>query len=198
MRLAPGEMAIFGYGSLLSQRSMELTLGKAYAKARIPCGLEGWRRSWDVMMPNRNFYEPTPEGEFVPHNIIYLNVRESPGETVNGVLYVVDQAELEGFDRREWIYDRMDVTSALRGVHLEGPACVYVGKQAWIVPAQPSRTFAAVRQSYLDIIEQGLVDLGQEARALYERSTDPVPGHLVFADRKRGDTHSTLADARQS
>jgi hypothetical protein len=197
IQLKPGEMAMFGYGSLLSQRSMELTLGKPYERSPVPCSLEGWRRSWDVMMPNKSFYEVTSDGgEFIPKNIIYLNVTRVRGDAVCGLLYVVDRAELEGFDRREWIYDRIDVSEAVRGVRLEGPACVYVAKPEWLIRTPPSRQLAALRQSYLDIIESGLADLGPEFRAEYERSTEPVPYHLVFADRKRGDTNPALAEGR--
>jgi hypothetical protein len=179
---------MFGYGSLLLQRSMEMTLGKTYDRPRALAWLDGWRRSWDVFMPNSNFYQPLDDGagEFVPQNIVYLNVRPSSGDSVNGVLYVVDAMELEGFDRREWIYDRVTITSALRGVRIEGgDACVYVAKPEWVTPEGCTRDRAALRQTYLDIVETGLMELGAEFRSGYDASTDAVPRHLVFADQRR-------------
>ena len=190
LRLSNGQAAIFGYGSLLSQRSMELTLGRPYTGPRVACALSGWRRSWDVIMPNTTFFAEEHGSEFVPEHIIYLNVRPSSGAPANGVLYVLGLDELEAFDRREWIYDRRAVTSSLRGVVVEaGEAYVYVAKAEWTLDDNRPRSWAALRQSYLDIVEQGLNELEAEVgggfREAYEQSTDAVPSSLIFADRKR-------------
>src|SRR5262249_41392531 len=160
---------------------------KSYEGPRAIAWIEGWRRSWDVFMPNNAFYERLHDGsEFVPKNLIYLNVRQSLGESVNGVLYVVETTELAGFDRRGWIYDRVIINSALRGVTIEGgDACVYVAKREWTLTESCTRDDAAVRQTYLKIIEEGLAELGSEFRAGYDQSTDAAPSHLLFADRKR-------------
>jgi cation transport regulator ChaC len=186
INLRPGQIAMFGYGSLLLQRSMELTLGQSYLHICVPCALVGWRRSFDVIMPNRSFYEPLEEAEFVPQHIIYLNVRPSSQDIVNGLLYVLEQEQLEAFDQREWIYDRRLVTSELTGVTLRGgDAYVYVAKPEWYLNSGDTRERAALRASYLKMIEDGLEELGQEFRTQYEKSTDPVPAHLIFADRRR-------------
>lgn len=185
--LGEGQMLIFGYGSLLLPGSMESTLGKAYDKPRYPCKLKGWRRSWNVYMPNRSFYEPTAHGEFTPLNIIYLNVTPSPHETVNGVLYLVDAEELEAFDRREWVYSRRPIKQELVGINVQGgQAFVYIGKPEWLLdPDNTAREQAAIRRSYLHMVEEGLNTLGPAFRASYERSTDPVPSQLVFSDRRK-------------
>jgi len=182
--LARDQHAIFGYGSLLSKPSMERTLGRQYNEEPAICAVAGWRRSWDVFLPN--------EGKFVdergrpPDKIIYLNVRRAPGTPVNGVLYVVGAAALAGFDSREWVYNRVDITDALGGVEVRGGgAWMYVGKPEFVVAA-PQRPEYAVRRTYLDIVEQGLLDLGREFRAGYEASTDAVPEGLLIQDRLAG------------
>jgi len=189
LALSKGHTVIFGYGSLLLQRSMELTLGRRYEQPRFPCALRGWRRSWNVYMPNRNFYESGPDGEFVPRNIVYLNLSPAGGETVNGVLYVVDPAALAALDRREWVYDRRSIARDLVGVTVGGSdASVYVGKPEWTLDlAATRRESAGLRQSYLGLIEESLTTLGTDFRAAYERSTNPIPHNLVFDDRKRED-----------
>src|SRR5690348_14194361 len=102
--LRSNETALFGYGSLISIASLERTLGRSYDGPYLPCVLQGWRRSWNVSMPNQNtFYAETPQGRMWPEQIIYLNIREAGGGQVNGMLFVVDHNELEAFDRREWI-----------------------------------------------------------------------------------------------
>jgi cation transport regulator ChaC len=188
--LLPGQIAMFGYGSLLLQRSMEQTLGHVYSQICVPCELIGWRRSFNVMMPNRSFYEPvdgTEEAALIPKHIVYLNIRPSNQDRVNGLLYVLKSDQIESFDAREWIYDRYEVTSALKGVTLRGgSAYAYVGKPEWCInPEAEIRDHAALRSSYMQIVEEGLRELGQGFRAQYEQSTDSLPTHLLFADSRR-------------
>lgn len=186
---------MFGYGSLLLQRSMELTLGYPYSRKPVPCLLEGWRRCWDVIMPNQNFYEVREDGEFIPQNIIYLNVRPAVGDAANGLLYVLEPEELAAFDRREWVYERRAVGSAIKGVAVEGgEVYAYVAKPEWSLAPGQAREWAALRASYLAIIEEGLVQLGAGFRSHYESSTDATPMDLIFNDRKREGTHPLLAD----
>jgi hypothetical protein len=189
IELRPGQTAMFGYGSLLLPRSMEMTLGHPYPNGWVPCALAGWRRSFDVIMPNRSFYELLEEGEFIPQHIVYLNIRPSNEDIMNGLLYILEPEQLEGFDEREWIYDRILITPALRGVTLHGgDAYVYVAKPEWYLKPEDTRKRAALRASYLAMIEEGLKELGQEFRTQYEQSTDPVPTHLVFVDQRRKGT----------
>jgi cation transport regulator ChaC len=179
--LKDGEQAVFGYGSLLSKRSMEKTLGRSYQEPPAICSITGWRRTWDVFMPNNGKF--IDEQGAAPKNIIYLNIRETLGASVNGVLYVVPAATVSEFDAREWVYNRMDATKLLSGVEVRGgPAWVYVGKPEFLVET-PQRTDYAVRQTYINVVEEGLADLGREFRAEYEASTDAVPRHLLIHDR---------------
>ncbi len=99
--LTRGETALFGYGSLCSVASLERSLGRHYEGPFVRCEVEGWRRSWDVGMPNRAFFLETPEGRVYPEHILYLNVKPAPGCLLNGVLFVVNDAELE-LRRQKW------------------------------------------------------------------------------------------------
>lgn len=183
LQLNDGEAALFGYGSLLSVRSMERTLGRAYQRPFIPCELRRWRRTWDIAMPNQVFYAETPTGLMYPENILYLNVCRDSHADLNGILFVVNTNELEAFDRREWIYDRENVTSDLCGVTLRGgDAYLYVGKPQYTLRGVMNQTRAAVRRTYLEIVEAGLSELGDPFRLGYERSTDPVPISLIIDD----------------
>jgi hypothetical protein len=195
--LAPGQVAMFGYGSLLLQSNMELTLGHPYVRTAMPCKIRNWCRSWDVMMPNRNFYEQTLGADFIPKHIIYLNLRPQPGMLLNGLLYVLEPEEMDSFDQREWIYDRHAVSTALDDIVVEGgPAYAYVAKPEWRFPPDVARTWAALRRSYVNIIEEGLASLGAEFKALYAQSTDPLPLSLVFEDRRRDGLHPSPTNTR--
>ena len=183
IHLGPGRHAIFGYGSLLSMPSVERTLGHPYGGPFVVCGLEGWRRCWDVAMPNRTFFTRIGDESVFPREILYLNIRRAPEETMTGVVFVVSDDELAAYDRRESVYDRVAVADALRGVTVEdGEAWTYVGKPEYIRRGVTSWRDAAVRASYLDIVNSGLTALGPDTRTRYEQSTDPVPQHLIFAD----------------
>lgn len=184
LRLGDDECALFGYGSLLSIRSLERTLGRCYTGPLFVCWLEEWRRSWDVAMPNSDFYADLPSGRIYPEHILYLNIHRSPSSRVNGVLFVVNREELANYDSREWIYDRVDVTSELSGVTIaSGRAHTYVAKEEHLMMSVTSPQYAAVRATYLEILENGLEDLGEDFRAKFEASTDPVPKHLIIPDR---------------
>lgn len=181
-----GEAAVFGYGSLLSIESLELTLGHRYTGLFQPCWLKGWRRTWDIIVPNaRRFYAELANERMYPDNIIYLNIRLSPGDLVIGVLFVVNEEDLFSYDGREWIYNRQEISEALSGVTLTGgPAFVYVGKSEYRLGTANSPCYAAVRATYLDTIETGLRALGEEFRLHYQSSSDPVPQHLIINDRR--------------
>jgi cation transport regulator ChaC len=198
LQLQNGESAIFGYGSLLLKSHMELTLGRPYNGPFVSCFLQGWQRSWDVIMPNTTFYTETPSGPMKPGHIVYLNVRPNADNLLNGVLFVVRPEELTAFDQREWIYDRRTITQDLRGIAITGgDAYVYVGKPERILPPGLTREHGAVRRTYLDIIEKALRAWGPDFRAQYDASTEVAPQHLVMDDRKIGDGTEPLLAERQ-
>ena len=179
--LLPGQSAILGYGSLLSIRSLERTLGRTYDGPFVPVELKGWRRTWDAAMPNKKFYTEFNGTRMYPETILYLNVARDAGTILNGILFVVNDAELASFDDRESIYDRVDITD---GVPLTGGrAYVYVCRPEYTAKDITSPRKGAVRATYIDIVETGLKELGSEFRAGYERSSDPVPRELVIGDR---------------
>src|SRR3954454_16888931 len=146
IRLAKGEAGIFGYGSLLLQSSMETPLGRPYTGERHVCGLRGWRRRWNILYPEPSYYLEKPDGQrCYPENILYLNIERDEG-SLNGVMYIVSEADLPDFDRWEWVYDRVDVTCDLLGCELEGgSAWAYTGKPEHILTASAPVEHAAVR-----------------------------------------------------
>jgi len=184
VRLPPGQVALFGYGSLFSIRSLERTLGRHYEGPYVTCAVRGWRRTWDIAMPNSRFYWETESGKTYPRSIIYLNVHRDPGRLLNGVLFVVDPRDLANFDQRESIYDRVEISSELERVRVEsGPAYVYAGRPEYLVENVQSPEIAAVRATYVEILEDGLRAHGPQFRAEYEASSDPAPGWLVIEDK---------------
>jgi gamma-glutamylcyclotransferase (GGCT)/AIG2-like uncharacterized protein YtfP len=183
LHLEPGQSAVFGYGSLLSIRSLERTLGRAYDGPFLQVELPGWRRSWDAAMPNKKFYAELNGRQTYPETILYLNVVEDPDSILNGILFIVSASELESFDERESIYDRLDVTDQLSIPVSGGRAYVYVCRPEHTLREASSPAYGAVRATYIDIVETGLRELGDSFRAGYERSSDAIPLHLIIQDR---------------
>lgn len=183
LNLRAGEAAIFGYGSLLSNASLEKTLGRDYKRADYLCKLVGWRRSWDIAMPNETFFTNFESERIYPSAIIYLNVMRDKARSLNGNLIIVTEDEIRLLDEREWIYDRIKVTDELQGIEVVGgDAYVYSGKRQYIIGKPKSIRVAAVRSTYLNIVENGLDRLGTDFKTEYERSTDLVPSHLIIQD----------------
>ncbi len=186
--LAEGEYAIFGFGSLLSIGSIERTLGRRYNGPFVQCEIAGWRRSWDCAMPNTTFVFRDRGSWVEPRMILYLNMHPAPGRALNGVLFIVGEADLARFDEREWIYQRADVSSSVRGTTVNGgPVWAYVGRPEYVMPPPALPSTAAVRQSYLRILEDGQRDLGPEFMARYFDTSDAVPQHLVVEDHRKNE-----------
>jgi cation transport regulator ChaC len=181
--LQPGQVGLFGYGSLLLLSSMERTLGRRYESERYACHVRGWRRSWDSIYPNKRYYFLREDGDrCYPRNILYLNVRRGDG-LLSGVAYVISEDDLRGYDEREAVYDRVDITEALTDLEVTGgPVWMYVGKPEYVLTNAAPRDEAAIRRTYVEIVEAGLDEFGPEFRRDYERSSDPVPRDSVMDD----------------
>lgn len=183
LRLHEGETAVIGYGSLLSVASVSRTLRRAYEGPFLTCSLDGWRRSWDVSMPNEAFYHLEGDERVYPGKILYLNARAVPGVSMNCTLFVVRSDELRLMNAREWIYDTPVVTGSVRGVRIEnGDAILYVGRPEHLVRDAAMPRDAAVRASYLRVLSDILGTLEPGFVSEYWRTTDPVPQHLVIDD----------------
>jgi hypothetical protein len=181
--LKPGDQAIFGYGSLLSLTSLERTLGRTYSGPFAVCSVWDWHRTWDVSMPNDTRYVMQQETRVYPERILYLNVKHQAGSVVNGVIFVISEEDMLSYDRREWIYDRIAVTDRLSGIEVSGgEVWLYEGKPEHLLSPPADWHNAAVRSSYLEIVNSGLRDLGPEFASTFWAITDPVPEWLIVDD----------------
>lgn len=186
VRLREGEAGLFGYGSLLLQSSMEQTLGRPYAGTRYACELRGWRRCWNLLYPNNNqFYFVKAAGErCYPANIVYLNIYRVD-TSVNGVIYIISEAELAGFDRREWPYDRVNIAGDLIDCEVRGgPVWAYAAKREHVLAAPLPAEQTAIRASYIRIVEGGLEELGPAFRQRYVSSTDAPSPSMIVEDHR--------------
>lgn len=135
-------------------------------------------------MPNPGYYAVDVRGRTtIPRELLYLNVEPDPKTVLSGLLIVVEEPGLLALDEREWIYDRVDVATALQGP-LAPDSHVYLYRARSEHFARPADALdrMGVRRSYVTQIEEALLEHGADFRAGYERSSDAPPGHLVFDD----------------
>jgi hypothetical protein len=182
--LKAGEVAVVGYGSLLSREIIGQTLGHDYDGPFVLCHISGWRRSWDVTMPNAAFYYIEDEHRVYPPKILYLNVRRYSNTLMNCSVFVVGPGECDAMNGREWIFDPTIVTSDLRGVSIEGgDAMMYVGKSDHALQSSETSHDVALRRSFLRGLFGVLNAEGPSVRDEWQRTTDPIPEHLLVDDR---------------
>ncbi len=181
--LGDGETAVVGYGLLLLRDTVDTTLGHAYEGPFVACHIEGWRRSWSVSMPNAAFYYDEGGTRAYPERILYMSARPDPSTSMNCTVFVLDGDELAAMHGREWIYDPIAVNSDLRGVRVEGgDAVIYVGKPEHAVPSAESPRLVAVRGTFVRMLTDVLEALDPAERSDFERTTDPIPEHLLIDD----------------
>lgn len=165
---------IFGYGSLVSPVSFGLTLGRPLAVGRDVhyAVLAGWGRRW-------NYGVGTVAGTHAgrSYSLVALGLAGSAGETANGVIGWVTDAELARLDRREADYDRVDVTGAIDvAVDLAAPVETYVPRASAVTRYEVAREAgtAAIEQRYWDLVAGAFAGFGAAERRRY-LATTPAP-----------------------
>jgi cation transport regulator ChaC len=184
-----GERAyVFGYASLVAEP--ESLGGRSPFQGR----LRGYRRHWGAAMNNWEGGEEAKHfldretGERPRIRVAYLDIEPSVGSAVNGVAIPVDEDRLSAFDAREINYERIDVTGAFEptvplaadDLHLaEAARCVYTyvsldtARERCREGAAEENIFAS--RDYAAGVRLAFEQLGPEALAEYERTTDPLP-----------------------
>lgn len=147
--MSPTDPYFFGYGSLVNRATHD------FADPR-PATLTGWRRAWrhtDL------------------RQVAFLTAIPDPGCTIEGLIARVPGADWVALDEREWAYDRLPASHAVRHtVERELDIAVYA------VPEE--RHSAEGREypillSYVDVVVQGyLREFGTEGADRFFATTD--------------------------
>jgi cation transport regulator ChaC len=159
---------VFGYGSLL-----------AGADGGVPCRLRGFRRAWNVAMENRRTipgykYYLDERDERPEVFVTFLNVLADGGGSVNGVALEVGADALAALDRREFSYERFDVTPSVEGDLGGGAVYAYLGRCAARARFERGRRSgrAVVSRAYVDNVRAGFAAHGMLDE--FERTTEPL------------------------
>lgn len=137
----------FGYGSLVN------TSTHSYPGAR-PATLQGWRRAW-VRTDRRE--------------VVYLTGVPSPGDSIQGLIAAVPDADWGALDLRETGYARVPATHALNADDAPLETAVYAVPEEAMRPGGNHR----ILLSYLDVVVQGYARVfGPQGVADFFASTD--------------------------
>jgi cation transport regulator ChaC len=175
-------IAVFGYGSLISPRSVAETLGRE-PDALIPARLEGWKRRWSLLRDNlrsEKTFARESDGE-VPPFVIGLNLeRGGSGDqhlAPNGALIGLTSGELERLDVRELRYNRVAVTEEVAARHSFDVVFAYTARAQHFTPQPPDGAVAMA--PYLRAIEAAFRELGDDQWQLFLETTGLPPVTVI-------------------
>lgn len=192
-----GHVAMFGYGSLMSKNLIETgLLDKAYNGPFLPAHLKGYKRSWTFAWPtDLPLYNVDStftkdyiliEGDTVyPKYLHYLNIREDPNTVINGVLYIVPEADLPNYDAWELGYERFEVTDLIQGYTIEGgPVFAYKALPDFTLVPNNDHTQNVIERSYVKILEDAFGYWGKEFEDEYRKTTEPFDPAILHETHK--------------
>ncbi len=143
---------LFGYGSLINNRSRAKT---GVTGTAFPVRIAGYARAWNM---------PSGPGT-------YLGVRSAKTGGCNGLLCAVSDQELLRFDVRERGYRRESVSrSALEMLVPETLDSFPIWTYVIDTPRKPT-IMAPILQSYVDVVLDGCLVLGEDFAREFLRTT---------------------------
>lgn len=187
-----GYVGMFGYGSLMSKNFIETgLLGGKYEGPFLPAHLRGYKRSWTFAWPTE-IPSATADGLYYkaaivehgdtlyPRYLHYLNIRENPACTLNGVLYMVPQADLPIYDAWEPGYERFEVSDLITDYNIEGgPVYAYRALPGFEKVPDADVLHNVIERDYLGIIQGAFDYWGADFEAEYRQSTEPADAAII-------------------
>jgi|WetSurMetagenome_2_1015567.scaffolds.fasta_scaffold303929_2 hypothetical protein len=192
MDIPGGSAGIVAYGSLMSLPSMEQTLGHKYQGPVNQIHLTGYEREWICVRP---FNDPRANSadinkvdafflrghERVPFTgAAELNIHPKKKGRINAILYLISNAELIRFDKREWGYRRVDVTDRIEEFQFRaGKVYVYEGVPGLAEGTSTKKGTYILIKEFLDLVTGACDALGNNFRDEFDKSTRPCKYEVV-------------------
>jgi hypothetical protein len=186
IEIPEGSVGIIAYGSLISLPSMEQTLGHKYQGPINQIHLTGYERAWTCVRP---FNDPRANSADIKRiNAFFLrgndrvpitgaaelNIYPKKKGRINGILYLISDADVIRLDKREWDYRRVDVTDRIEEFQFRGgKVYVYEG-----LPERPDGsstkkgTYILMRE-FVDMVTNACDVIGKNFRDEFDKSTRP-------------------------
>lgn len=183
-------MFVLAYGSLMDQRSLELSLAGVRRRDCLPVVCHGYRRAFGVAFPNDGSQRDKAyfdEQGRRPPIVLFCDIQESSSEApANGVCIPVDMEELEALKRRELRYRVADVTDRVSPYGDPGRVTI---DRVWAFTGRPEFTnpdrvaLGVVPRAYMDSCVAGAMSWEHEVpgftRAFYESTDLPAPDRVL-------------------
>jgi hypothetical protein len=184
-----GKVGLIGYGSLMSKKSMETTLGRIYTEDYMMVHLTGFERKWTFSRPNDGKFRPQSyylnlADTIYPKYTIALNIERANDKYINACLFIIDESDLEAFDTREYGYERLNVTDKINELNVKGTVYVYSALPEFnrIVTNDPEEN--TIAEQYIKIVEDGFKD-NQDFKDEFFKTTIPYNRAIVkYMNRK--------------
>jgi len=175
---------IFGFGSLVSPQSLASTIRRSVAlgDGMFVAELSGYQRAWNYgSAVLRGDWSRADGSSVVGGLVVSLGLVADAGESINGVVFSVNDDELAELDWRERDYNRVDVSDKVTLVpptdtgELDGPIAVYVPRPVAVNRYETHRDdgTAGVRRSYWDLVDAAFAALGPDHHEWYRRTPPP-------------------------
>lgn len=196
IKIEEGFSGMIGYGSLISLKSMESTLGHQYKDSAYLIHLNGFIRAWTSYRPlndpkESNSKYPKFNGFILENNdsipfdgIVQLNVESQENSKINCILYIISDEDLIKFDKREIGYERIDVTDRIEEYNIFGGK-VYAYQQAPDYYDKTTLNLAKflLIEDYVNMIISACDEFGENFRLEFEDSTLQPSTQVVPSQR---------------
>jgi hypothetical protein len=187
IEIREGLVGIIGYGSLMSLKSFEQTLGHKYTDSIYQVHLNDYSREWSYFRPINDpkssstnavkyYGYIVQNADSIPFDgIINLNISLKEKSKMNCILYLITTDELINFDRREFGYQRVDVTDKVDEYSIQGgKVYVYVHIPDPLVKIDETKYILI--KDLMDLITNACDSIGANFRNEYDDSTIPYTG----------------------
>jgi hypothetical protein len=186
LKIPEGSVGIIAYGSLISLPSMEQTLGHKYEGPIHEVHLTGYERVWTCVRPwndpqaiaagakkiDAYFLRDTERVPII--GAAELNIYPKKKGRINGILYLITNEELTGFDKRERGYRRVDVTDRVEEFHFRGgKVYVYEGLPGSPLASSADKGTYILIKEFIDLVIGACDARGKDFRDEFDKSTKP-------------------------
>ena len=187
IEIKEGLVGMIGYGSLMSLKSFEQTLGHQYTDSIYQVHLNDYLREWSYFRPINDPASSSTSAlkyygfilqnsDSIPFDgIVNLNISFKEKSKMNCILYLITTDELLNFDRREFGYQRVDVTEKIEEYSIQGGK-VYVYAHIPDPQVKIDETKYILIKDLMELITNACDSIGTDFRNEYDDSTIPYSG----------------------
>jgi len=190
IEIKEGFVGMIGYGSLMSLKTFEQTLGHKYSDSIYLVHMTSYVREWSYFWPidDPKFTSPNgvkyyaffiQETDTIPfEGFVNLTISQKEKSKINCVLYLITQNEILKFDKMEDGYQKVDVTGKIEEYSFKGGQ-VYAYEHLPDPQFKVDKTKYIVLKDDVDLITDACDSIGMGFRKEFDNSTVPYSGQII-------------------